>query len=358
MPQPPSLPERLPLLLQDLPPRWAHFCLGVERFLQETGLDLEGKCLLVAVSGGADSTALLLVLHWLTPRLGCRLWAAHLDHGLRPESPEDAAFAGALCERLGLPCLAGAVDVAQAARSRGVGIEEAGREERYAFLERARREAHADLVAAGHHLNDLAEDQVMRQLRGTGWPALAGMEALDRGRRLLRPLLLTPKRDLEELLREVGVAWREDSSNRDPAFLRNRVRSSILPALKRENPNYLEAVASLWRQGRLDRAYWDARVDELTGGRAALQKQAAARRVVLGKADLMVAPPALRLRACKAALDSLGPGQALAEALLRLDHAVQRSSEGKVFQFPGGKQARVTPEGVVFTGPEPGAKRS
>lgn len=326
----------MPNSLQDLPPKWAHFCLGIERFItDDLALDTTGMTLAVGLSGGADSTALLLCLHWLAVKNGGRVVAAHLNHRLRPEADEDARWAASLCESLRVPCVVREENVAGLAASRGVGVEEAGREARYALFADVRTQHKADFIALGHHQDDLAEDVLLRLTRGTAWPGLSGMVGRDDGRRLLRPLLLTPKSTLIGLLTALGVSWREDATNSDPRWARNRIRSTVIPLLQQENPNFLDAVARLWRVGSADRDYWDA--------------QTATAGTTLTDATLARAHRALRLRLYKSALDRLGPGQALADTLFRLDRAWQDGRIGATFQFPGDKTAAVTGSGVVFS---------
>lgn len=329
--------------MQALPPRQAHLCLEVQRFAEaELGAALAGRTLLCAFSGGADSTALLLIFHYLAPRLQARLAAVHLDHGLRAESGEDAAHCRAFCAGLGIPLHEAREDVAGLAARKGIGIEEAGRNARRKLFERVKAEAGADAVLLGHHLDDLAEDQLMRQLRGAGWPELGGMAGRDEARGILRPLLLTPRAALREFLAATGAVWREDASNEDQAFLRNRVRREILPLFVRENPNYLAAAARLWTLARLDRECLSGKLSDpvpLTGEPGAL---------LLPSAKLVAAHPALRLRLCKRAVELLGPGQPLVDNLLDLERAWVAGRNGAAVRFPGDKEARVTPDGIVF----------
>jgi len=206
-------------------------------------------------------------------------------------------------------------------------------------------------VLCAHHLNDLAEDQLMRLIRGGGWPALGGMPAWDPGRRVLRPLLMTPKADLRRLLEETGITWREDASNTDQAFMRNRVRKDILPLFARENLDYLGAAAELWRQARIDEKHWENELLERDG-----QADSHSGPNFLSNDTLAGCSRALRLRFFKRFVEALGPGQPLAPALHGLDDAWSKRSIGKTFQFPGGKQARVERDGIVFLpgGSDPG----
>ncbi len=200
------------------------------------GLLVPGKPVLVGVSGGADSVALLHVLL----RLGYPATAAHLDHGARSESADDAAWLAARCAEWGVPCRIERRPVAA-----GAGFEERARDARLAFLaEIARATGHA-AVALGHHREDQAETLLMRLARGTGPAGLAGMaprRALAPGIALVRPLLDVPRAALRAALGAWEVPWREDPTNADPAFTRNRVRREVLPPLVAAYP---EAIASL-----------------------------------------------------------------------------------------------------------------
>ncbi len=329
--------------LQQLPPSQAHFCLGVERFIRtDLGVAPDNASFLVALSGGADSTALLCILSLLAPRLGCTLHAAHLDHGIRTDAAADAEAAAQLCAALSIPFYSERVDAPTHAAATGRGLEDAGRELRYDFLERTRANIEANWITTGHTLNDLAEDQLMRRIRGAGWPALGGMEGVDANRRLLRPLLGTVKDDITALLHSVGVSWREDPSNADQRFLRNRVRARLTPLFAAENPGYLDNALTLWRQARADAAYWDAlaaeRLDQRADG-------------FFVSSETMNGPQAIATRLLKAGLDRLGPGQALRSNIENLLQAWRSSGVGAAVQFPGGKRALVQKEGVLLCRP-------
>ncbi len=205
----------------------------------------EGGRVLVAVSGGADSVALLHVL----AKLGLPLAVAHLDHQTRHgESTKDAAFVEALAERLGLPFRLERRAVAEEAAGRPESFEEYARELRYAFFRRAAHETGCAVVATGHQADDQAETVLMRLLRGSGPAGLSGIPPVreERGLRVIRPLLGLRRDALRRWLEEEGHTWREDSSNRDPAFLRNRIRNELLPHLTSEyNPRCTEALIRL-----------------------------------------------------------------------------------------------------------------
>jgi tRNA(Ile)-lysidine synthase len=183
-----------------------------------------GERVLIGLSGGADSTALTVVLAALAAEWHLDLRALHVDHRLRADSGRDAEAAQALGRRLGIP-----VDVVAVEVERRGSLEEAARRARHAALE-----AHADLVAAdrialGHTADDQAETVLMRALEGCGVRGLAGIPAT-RGR-LIRPLIGLRRPDLVAMLEREAIGWIEDPSNRDPRFLRNRIRHGALPQL-------------------------------------------------------------------------------------------------------------------------------
>lgn len=332
--------------LRSMPPAAARLCLRVEKFLRaDLAFDPGGKELVLAYSGGADSTALLHILLALTPRLACRLSLAHLDHALRPSSAAEALRAEETARLHGLPCYSRRIDVAALAREGKIGLEEAGRAARLAFFreiqdaapERRPEYSPERWIVYGHQLNDLAEDIIMRLTRGSGWPALGGMKALDVERRLLRPLLSVSRAELETFLSAVGASWVDDPLNQDRAFFRNRVRLDILPLLLRENPAFLKAADGLRRLAALDEEMLRSmfKASNLSGP----QEEASLRS--LPRAALLPLPKALRLRLYKQSLESMGPGQPLLRGLLALDAALEQKKTGTVIQFPGKKQARL-----------------
>ena len=207
-----------------------------------------GETVLIGVSGGADSVALLHVLMNLASALRLRLHVLHVDHGLRPDSAHDAEFVRALGARLGVPVDAVGVSV-------GTGsVEAAARAARHAALEAAAERLGAARIALGHTADDQAETLMMRVLEGTGVRGLAGIPPV-RGR-VIRPLIESRHREAVAALTTAGLSWLEDPSNRDPRFFRNRVRHALLPRLADEAGGDL--VARLGRLARRAREAVDA----------------------------------------------------------------------------------------------------
>ena len=225
-----------------------------------------GSHILVAVSGGADSMALLHALHAEARRCRWRLTVAHLHHGLRGKAADgDRAFVQDVAAGLKLPCVVGRARVATLARRQHVSLEMAGRAARYAFLARTARRAKADVIATAHTANDQAETVLLKLLRGAGRSGLSGIPVEIRlhDSRIVRPLLDCSRDEIVSYLRAASISWREDSSNADRAMLRNRVRHELLPLLEREfNPRIRETLA---RTSRIFAAE-DAWLEDLTAG--------------------------------------------------------------------------------------------
>jgi len=225
-----------------------------------------GTAVVAAVSGGADSVALLHILAGLAPGMGFDLAVAHLDHRLRGERSErDAAFVEALAARLALPFVAGRADVRARARRNGISLEMAAREARYAFLGRVCRETGATHVATGHTADDQAETVLLKLLRGAGMTGLSGMPCKVRRRSVtvVRPLMDVTRSQIVDYLQRRRLAWVEDETNRSPAFLRNRVRHEVLPLLAhRLNPQVREILRRTADVLRADSAW----LDELASG--------------------------------------------------------------------------------------------
>jgi tRNA(Ile)-lysidine synthase len=208
------------------------FVSAVRRTVLREGMIKPGERVLVACSGGADSVALLDVLLGLRDELGFEVAVAHFNHGLRKRAGADASFVRKLAERLGVKFDQGKGDVGAYARRRGLNQEEAGRTLRYAFLRRAARRAGATKIATGHTLDDQAETVLLRLFRGTGRRGLGGIDPVSKDG-VIRPLLEVRRADVEAHLGRKKIPFRTDESNRDTRFLRNRVRSELIPWLER-----------------------------------------------------------------------------------------------------------------------------
>lgn len=205
--------------------------------IQSRALVSRGQRVLLAVSGGADSTALVLLFQRIAPELNLYLAAAHFNHRIRPESGEDALFVRTLCKKLDIPLVEGVWENVPQNPS-----EEQARQARWAFLKQAAVQVEAPWIATGHTADDRVETLLLNLLRGTGISGLGGIRWCNPPR--ISPLLGVWRGDLVEFLRQEGQDWREDSSNTMPFYTRNRVRNELLPTLARDfNPKIRQ---SLW----------------------------------------------------------------------------------------------------------------
>jgi tRNA(Ile)-lysidine synthase len=297
----------------------------------------------VGLSGGGDSVALLDAMVTLQERGGVRVIAAHLDHGLRPDSADDAAFCRSLCERLGVTFRSAVADVrARAASERG-GIEQAARSARYEFLRAVRRETGAAAIAVAHTRDDQAETLLLRLLRGAGATGLGGMRP--RRGRIVRPLLGISRAEVRAHLRERGLAWREDPTNTDLKRVRNRIRHELLPYLEaRFNPALREGL--LADEAEHLRAEADALLDVIghaEGDALVIDRMA------LGQAPAPVARVAVRQALGRAG--GLGRiGAVHIERILALARSAAPS--GRRVPLPGGREVRYG-HGALRLGPRP-----
>lgn len=214
----------------------------VVQTMQNAHMVRPGDIVLVAVSGGADSVALLLLLCSLRQRLDIRVEAVHYEHGIRGQaSLADAGYVQALCEQLAIPCHVGHGDVPALAAQWRCSLEDAARRARYAYLDEVAARIGAARIAVAHQLEDQAETLLLHLVHGCGLRGMAAMRPVQGNR--IRPLLDVPRDALEAYLQARGVAWREDETNGDTAHARNLLRGEVFPLLKRLNPRVAEAMA-------------------------------------------------------------------------------------------------------------------
>ncbi|MGA8059658.1 MAG: tRNA lysidine(34) synthetase TilS, partial [Candidatus Binataceae bacterium] len=235
------------------------------------------ESILLALSGGPDSVALLYVLRELAPRFGYRLAAAHLNHRLRgAESDRDEAFVRDLCSTLGVELV---VEQSSGLDPAASNLEERSRELRYAFLAAAAAQLGASRIATAHHADDQAETVMLRLLRGAGAAGLGAMPETmtlaPTGVTILRPMLRAGRREILRYLDSIGARFVSDSSNAHQGFLRNRVRIDLLPELERDYaPGFrrrLAALATEMRElddyvARAARTELDSRLREAVSG--------------------------------------------------------------------------------------------
>ncbi len=266
------------------------------RILHEERLISPDERVLVAVSGGGDSVALLHLLHDLAPVFPFSIRAAHLDHAMRPEGSLDVEFVRRLCAELDVPLTVARVDVPALAAERRRGLEETAREARRRFLCRTAAEFDCSAIALGHHRDDQAETFLFRMLRGSALSGLAAMRP--HSPPFIRPLLGFSRQQLRAYLVGRGLSFVEDASNSDVVFTRNRLRHQLLPQLREFNPRVDEHLCRLSRRIAIEEDYWEAEERRALAvlGRFAEQE------AWLGRSGLLALHPALRLRVLRRAL--------------------------------------------------------
>ena len=346
--------------------------------IRKEGSIRAGDRLAVAVSGGADSVALLCLLLELRSELGIVLSVAHVNHKLRgEESEEDERFVTKLARRCELELHTRAAPLDS---DRDSGIEAAARKLRYDFFRQLARENRAVKFATAHTLDDQAETVLLRILRGTGIRGLSGIhprlvlgeEAADEqpGRvfaKVVRPLLQFRRGELREFLHQRGQAWREDSSNRDLGFLRNRVRHVLLPVLQENfGPVTVEHLADLAEIARAEEEQWERIEHEVSafGIDPAGEKSP----VLPLESGVLSLPLAASRRRVRAWLESSAAGHGVSFRLIEEILDLARGPAGKKLELPGGHVLRraqgelrlerahdqLDPDGYEYSLPVPG----
>jgi len=301
-----------------------------------------GDRVAAAVSGGADSVALLYLLVELRAELGIVLSVAHVNHKLRgEESDEDERFVAKLAQQHGLDLhvLEAPVDQTPAINA---GVEAAARELRYGFFRELAREGRVTQIATAHTLDDQAETVLLRMFRGTGIRGLAGIHPRisfeEHGQsfgEVVRPLLSFRRAALQEFLREQGQSWREDSSNRDLTFLRNRVRHRLLPMIAEEfGEAAIEHMAELAEIARAEEEHWNRHHPEIAEPPLSSAKLSPTKELPL--APLLALPLAAQRRLVRAWLEANAPRLPVSFRLIEQALELAAEPAGRKVEMPSG----------------------
>lgn len=319
---------------------------------EEFGLRLSEACavvpgsrVLAAVSGGADSVALLCFFAQIRGSYPLELACAHVEHGIRgEESRADMDFVRALCARLGVSCYTACVDAPGYAARHGCGLEDAARTLRYDFLRRTADEIGADVIALAHHAGDQAETVLLHAARGSDIQGLCAMRM--RSGRLIRPLLGCHAQELRAYLTRIGQPWREDATNGDLRYARNRMRGEVMPALEKISPGAGDALCRLARAAQRDEDYFASQLDAMKLTFLELADGAAA-----AKDELLCLHPALLSRALLRLVAKAGLPPQNARVIAQIMDAL--AQEQAVVNLTGGAHAAVGKKYLCLTDGRP-----
>lgn len=226
----------------------------VIRTIKDKNMIKAGDNVICALSGGADSMALLYALYKTREELGFSLYAAHLNHSVRgADADEDALFVEDFCKNIGIKIFLKKVDVPKLAKERGIGEEECGREERYRFFEETAQSLGGGKIATGHHMNDRAETVLFNLFRGSG--SVKGIP-YTRGN-IIRPLMNVTRKETEEYLIKNNISWREDYTNKECKYSRNVIRNVIFNEIEKNFPKAVEKIVKSEELAREDNEYLD-----------------------------------------------------------------------------------------------------
>ena len=270
-----------------------------------------GDNVICAVSGGADSMALLWAMYLLKDKLEINLSAAHFNHRLRgEESDRDEAFVADFCKGYGIEFVAGSGEVVSGPK----GLEAAAREARYAFLRSL-----PGKIATAHTASDNAETVLLHMVRGTGLKGLGGVMPVNGN--VIRPMLSVTREEVLAFLEEYSIPFVEDSSNGEDDFLRNRLRHHVVPWLKNENPSLSQNLSAMALRLRQDEETLDAIAREKHTNRVA---------------DLLALQPAIRSRVLVTILLNAGVKEPEAAHIAMLEGLLNSSKPSAKAEFPGG----------------------
>lgn len=275
------------------------FIRKIQRTITRHQLLKGGEKVLLGVSGGPDSMALLQALWEIREEWRLGIIVAYFNHGLRPEASAEQSFVGERAAALGLPFVTETGDVYALRQKRHLPLQEAAREIRYRFFLKKASEFSAGKIALGHTADDQAESVLMRLLRGSGTRGLAGIPP-KREDRIIRPLIEIWRQEVEGFLRERNIPFREDASNRSFHFLRNRIRHELMPILEQYNPQIKQILCQMADRFRQEEDYWQ----DLMREKSFLLMQNQTRgSVSLEISKIAALPVPLRLRMIRRALE-------------------------------------------------------
>jgi len=312
------------------------FVAGIKKTIQKYAMLQPGDRVIVGVSGGPDSVALLYALYQLRESFDITLQVAHLNHGLRGrEALRDVRFVENCAHELGLPCVVETCDVPSYKKNYSLSSQEAARIVRYQFLEEVKEGTGASKIALGHNANDQAETLMMWLIRGTGLKGLGGIPPVRNGF-IIRPLIETTRKEIAVFLDKKNIPFVEDSSNRKNDYLRNRIRHEIFPLLEEHyNPQIVKKLVNTAYILTLENEYLEDNVQKILDYIIIDRKPASA---TIGIKELLALPLALQLRCLRAVLEKVKGDLRRITSIHLFDilGIVARGAPHKGLKLPGG----------------------
>lgn len=244
----------------------------VRKYIQSFDMLEQNDRVVVGVSGGADSVALLLVLQAMQSELDLQLYVVHINHGIRAEATEDAEYVRGLCLELGVPFYLFEADIPKLAKEQGLTEEEMGRVYRYQCFEEVLKQVNGNKIAVAHHMDDQAETLLFHLARGSRLAGMEGMRPVTDDR-IIRPLLGCRKEELINWLKQKQVSWREDITNEDNIYARNNIRNQVVPVLEQVNAQAVAHMAEFAEEMTAYRACFQKAVDAYVDEHVSLVSQ-------------------------------------------------------------------------------------
>jgi tRNA(Ile)-lysidine synthase len=303
----------------------------------------EGDRVLVALSGGGDSVALLYCLLELSPKMGFSITCAHLHHGIRGEEADrDEAFCRQLCEKENITLFTAYRDIPSLAKERSLSTELCGRQERYAFFEQVCKEYGMTKVATAHHLGDNAETTLLHLVRGAGPEGLRGIDPCRDD--LIRPLIRVSRKEIEEFLSSRKISYVSDSSNLYDCYTRNKIRNRVIPVLEEINPSLGEGIFRMSELMRQENDYMEKVAQQAYREMADENPD----QVVISLAPFCKIHPAIRRRILQLAYQKV-TGQKLKSSLVFYTEALAARSIPSKKLYLGEAVAKIEYEKLIIT---------
>lgn len=321
----------------------------IKEFIHKKNLIEPKERLVLGVSGGADSVALLYVLMELKREFQMELVVVHINHGIRQEAFKDAAYVETLCEEKGIPFYLLKENIPALARQKGKSVEEMGRIYRYRCFREIVKKTEAQKIVVAHHENDQAETVLFHMLRGTGIKGLSGMEPMSIGEEgipIIRPFLCVNRREIEEYLEQKNICWCQDVTNQDNQYARNQLRNVVLPAMEEINRQTVSHICRLADDMKEYADFFEKQVESYIEKKMVRLPSS---KLSINREDLIKEPPVFAKGVLYALLCNVGKQkQDLTNEHVEALYALLFNQSGKSLNLPYGITASLMYENLIL----------